>query len=472
MARILVVDDDKDMCRMLVRELTLKAHEVHTAHDVAGGRAMAGKMDYDVVFLDVRMPDGCGLELLPLFQCNQDGPECIVITAYTDPKSTETAMNSDVWDYLRKPFSIHEMRLTLDRALKYRAEKTKRPSVSIDRGKIVGDSPTMARCLDLLARAAGGDVTVLITGETGTGKELFARAIHGNGPRKANPMVVVDCTVLPEQLMESVLFGHVKGAFTGADSGKNGLISQADGGTLFLDEVGELPLGLQKKLLRVLQEQVYRPIGSQFELKSDFRLIAATNRNMEAMVSCGEFREDLYYRLKSFIIGLPPLRERREDIVTLAIHHLDSLCRRYEIPQKSISDELAEALTTYSWPGNVRELLNTLDRILAVARHEPTLYPFHLPPNIRIALADFRNSEPSLTLDTEKDPRANVDVSRPLRDVRDDAVKKLETEYLKRLLEQTGGDMKEACVRSGLARSQFYSLIKKHGIGRSDPSFG
>jgi two-component system NtrC family response regulator len=361
------------------------------------------------------------------------------------------------------------MRLTLDRALKYRAEKIKRPRIAIDRGKIIGGSPAITRCLDLLGRAAEGDVTVLLTGETGTGKELFARAIHENSPRSENPMVVVDCTVLPEQLMEGILFGHVKGAFTGADAGKDGLIRQAHGGTLFLDEVGELPLDLQKKFLRVLQEQAYRPLGSRDEIKSDFRLIAATNKKLEDMTVHGGFREDLYYRLKSFIIELPPLRDRREDIVPLSIHHLDSLCRRYGLPPKEISAELCEALASYTWPGNVRELLNTMDRILAVARHEPTLYPFHLPANIRMNLAGVRSSSERTFTDTRHvDGKTSVDVSRPLKDVRDEAVRKLEEEYLKRLLDETGGDMKEASRRSGLARSQFYSLVKKYGIGRTE----
>lgn len=464
MAEILIIDDDRNMCAMLTRELIRKGHNVCTAHTMVDGKTLAGKKGYDIVFIDVHLPGGSGLDLLPLFKTGDDDPECIIITAFAEIESAETAMKNGVWDYLQKPFSIHDLRLTLDRALLYRKEKKREPRKVINRKKIIGNSPAMVRCLDLMSKAAESDVNVLITGATGTGKELLAQAIHDNSHRKMKPMVVVDCTVLPEHLMESVLFGYAKGSYTGAETSQEGLICQAEGGTLFLDEVGELPLLLQKKLLRVLQEHLYRPVGGREERKSNFRLVSATNRNLDDMVKIGSFREDLLYRLKTFSIELPLLSERPLDIEALVYYHVHEFCRRYGLEPKLISDELLKDLKRYSWPGNVRELVNTIDRMLTMARSEATLYPVHLPPEIRLRLTGGMFAK---TLSPETPGRVSdavVDTSRPLRVIREEMIQKLENDYLRRLLNETGGDIKIACNRSGLARSQFYNLMKKHGI--------
>lgn len=464
MTKILIIDDDKDICKMMVRELERKSYDIQTANSVSEGIDLACRENYDVVFLDLRMPDGSGLNLLKTFQNRIDAPEIIIITAFAEPQSAETAMKSGVWDYLKKPFSIHEMRATLERALQYHKEK-KQPSLhSFNRSKIIGDSPVMAQCIDLIAKAVEGNVGVLINGETGTGKELFAGVIHENSSRAGKNMVVLDCTVLPENLMESVLFGHVKGAFTGADASHEGLIRQADGGTLFLDEVGELPFALQKKFLRVLQEQTYRQVGSREECRSDFRLIAATNRDLEEMVKKGEFRKDLLYRLKNFTIEIPPLRERKEDVEALAYHHVNRLCLRYEMAPKRFSDELTANLQRYSWPGNVRELVNTIDRMLTVARSESTLYSVHLPSSIRLQLVSGKLSKRTAPAETDSLKTDQIDISRPLKDVREEMIRKMETAYLKRSIEETGGDLKSVCKSSGLARSQLYNLIKKYDL--------
>ncbi len=466
MAKILVVDDDRDMCRMMERDLVRLDHEVAMAHDVLGGRVQARKDAYDVVLLDMRLPDGEGLELLPDLQFGFNVPEVIIITAFADPESAAAAIRSGVWDYLKKPFSVHEMRLTLDRALRYREEKRKQPQVRINRERIVGESVAMKRCLDLVGRAAVSDVNVLITGETGTGKELFARAIHENSARYEQSLVTLDCTVLPEHLLESVLFGHVRGAFTGAETRREGLIMQADGGSLFLDEVGELPLEFQKKFLRVLQEQAFRPVGASREAKSNFRLISATNRNLDAIAEAGRFRKDLLYRLKSFHIELPPLRDRQEDIEELTYHHLSRHCGRFDLAPKGMSDELLQNLKSYLWPGNVRELVNVIDRMLAMARGEPTLYSVHLPPEVRLRMTDRMIEEKEETASTEESDlqRIRMDMSRPLREVREEMVAQVEKAYLSRILDQTKGNVRNACRKSGLARSQFYHLLKKYGI--------
>jgi two-component system NtrC family response regulator len=466
MAEILIIDDNKNMCTMLTRALIGKGHNTHTAHTMVDGRALAAKGGYDIVFIDVHLPDGSGLDLLPLFKTGADDPECIIITAFDEIESAITAMKHVVWDYLQKPFSIHDLRLTLDRALLYHKEKNRGPRKTVNRIKIIGTSPAMVRCLDQMSMAAEGDVNVLITGATGTGKELIAQAIHDNSGRKKKSMVTLDCTVLPDNLMESVLFGYVKGAYTGAETSQEGLIWQAEGGTLFLDEVGELPLLLQKKFLRVLQEHVYRPVGGREERKSDFRLVSATNRNLEDMVKNGSCREDLLYRLKTFSIEMPLLSERQMDIEALVHYHIFELCRRYDLKPKLISDELLKDMKRYSWPGNVRELVNTIDRMLTMARNETTLYPVHLPPEVRLKLTGGMFEKKPLPETIVKQGDNGVDISRPLKEIREDMVRTLESDYLKKLLQETGNNLNTACHRSGLARSQFYNLMKKYGIDR------
>ncbi|WP_231039182.1 sigma 54-interacting transcriptional regulator, partial [Nitratidesulfovibrio oxamicus] len=252
---------------------------------------------------------------------------------------------------------------------------------------IVGVSTAIRRCLDVVAEAAGSDAAALVTGETGVGKELFARAIHDNSPRAAAPFVAVDCASLPRSLVGSILFGHRKGAFTGADSNRDGLVLQADRGTLFLDEVGELPLSMQKMFLRVLQEHRFRPVGGRTEITSDFRLIAATNRNLEDMVERNTFRSDLLYRMRTVVVSIPPLRERCEDVTALAGHYLPRIWARFALPEKDISPDFHETLLAYHWPGNVRELIHTLERAALAAQDAPKLFARHLPDYLRICLA-------------------------------------------------------------------------------------
>ena len=311
-----------------------------------------------------------------------------MITGLGDPDEAELAIKSGAWDYLEKPASFDAIKLPLLRALEYRAErKSGNPSIVLKRNGIIGDSQKITSCLELLAQAAGSDANVLITGETGTGKELFAKVVHSNSPRAKRNFVVVDCTALPETLVESVLFGHARGAFTGAETSEEGLIKQADGGTLFLDEIGELPLLIQKRFLRVIQEHRFRPVGGRQEIASDFRLVAATNRNLEDMVREGRFREDLLFRLRTIVIESPPLREIPEDIKKLTVYYMNDLCERFGIVAKGASPEFWEIVTEYPWPGNVRELIQALEKALISAKDEPMLFPKHLPTYIRIQVA-------------------------------------------------------------------------------------
>lgn len=468
MAKVLIIDDDEMFCEMLSDMIRDMGHEVKFTHNLREGLREATSGGYDVVFLDVRMPDGSGLTALPMIRETADPPEVIIITGAGDPDGAELAIVNGAWDYIEKQSSIKRMTLPLVRALQYREEKrAKKPLVALKLEGIVGNSLKMRGCYDLLAQAADSDANVLIYGETGTGKELFARAIHANSRRRDKDFVVVDCAALPESLVESALFGYEKGAFTGADKPQVGLIKQADGGTLFLDEVGELPLTMQKAFLRVLQERRFRPLGSRREVESNFRLVAATNRDLDRAVAEGVFRRDLLFRLRSLTINLPPLREHLDDIKDLVLYHTGKLCEAYGIPQKGFAPEFFDCLMAYDWPGNVRELVNTLDRALAEARHEPTLFANHLPSYIRVqavrhAVRGEGGEPPS--------PAALAPPGAPLprlREFREAAIAQAEKQYLEELLTIAKNDLSEACRISALSQPRLYALLKKHRIRRS-----
>src|SRR5574340_806626 len=329
MGNVLIIDDDEMLCSMLASSVRSMGHEVSFALTIREGLSKASGEIVDVVLLDVHMPDGHGLDALVAIRQLPSPPEVIVMTGDGDAGDAGTAITNGAWDYIEKPSSLNVITSVLTRALQHRQVKKARKPVVPDRMGIIGDSVAIRDCLDLLAQAAASDANVLITGETGTGKELFAWAIHKNSERAEKNFVVVDCAALQETLAESALFGHEKGAFTGADKAHDGLISQADGGTLFLDEAGELSLSLQKVFLRVLQEHCFRPLGAKKEIKSNFRLVVATNRDLDKMVEAADFRGDLLFRLRALTIKLPPLRERPGDIEDLVRHHVAGLCRRY-----------------------------------------------------------------------------------------------------------------------------------------------
>jgi two-component system NtrC family response regulator len=295
MAKILIIDDDELFCELLSSAFKDDGHEVDCAYGLNSGLHLVSQRSFDVVFLDVRLPDGNGLDKLSEIRDAASGPEVIILTGAGTAGGAELAIKSGAWDYIQKPSSISVMTLPLIRALQYREEKLKKkPSAILKMEGIIGGSSRMKACHDLVSEASSCDANVLITGETGTGKELFAKAIHENSPRASRNFVIVDCASLTPSLTESTLFGYEKGAYTGADYRRDGLIKQANGGTLFLDEIGELPLSIQKSFLRVLQEHRFRSLGGGKEIESDFRLIAATNRNLDQMVREGLFREDLF----------------------------------------------------------------------------------------------------------------------------------------------------------------------------------
>lgn len=460
MGNILIIDDDQLICETISDAVRGLGHETAYALTLKEGLAAARSHDYDVIFLDVRMPDGNGLQALPRLRETGIPPEIIIITGFGDYNGPELAIKNGAWDYIQKPFSKKEMILPLMRALQYRQEKKgKKPLMALNLKGIVGSSPQMKVCYDLLAQAAQSDANVLINGETGTGKELFARATHENSPRSPYNFVVVDCTSLPETLVESMLFGHAKGAFTGADKPQEGLIKQADHGTLFLDEVGELPPPMQKSFLRVLHERRFRPLGSNRETPSNFRLVAATHRNLEQMVAQGKFRQDLLFRLRSLTIDLPPLQERKGDIQELVMYFLAKLWGPQGEGTKGLSAEFLDTLLAYDWPGNVRELMNTLERALAAAYCEPSLIPQHLPPYLRIqvALRAFKKMDSPNLLPLPDNLGERVPKLRHF-------LEEMKHEYLNNLLAATGHDLKVACRLSGMSRSSLYGHLKKYKI--------
>ncbi len=465
MVQVLIIDDDEMFCEMLSDMVQRQGHTATTAYTFKEGRNKAAIDDYDVdvVFLDVKLPDGNGLDLLPVIRNSLSKPEVIIITGAGDPDGAELAINCGAWDYIEKSSPLKSIVLSLNRAIQYREEKRSDEQVIVlKRADIVGSSPKLMTCFDLVAQSSSSDVNVLISGDTGTGKELFARAIHNNSKRAAGNFVVVDCAALPDTLVESILLGHKKGAFTGAEQDADGLFKQANNGTVFLDEIGELSLSNQKAFLRVLQEQKFRPVGSREEVKSNFRVVAATNRDLEQMVQEKTFRQDLFFRLKSLEILLPPLKERPEDINDLVNFRLSEICERYGFGRKGISADFYDVLLSYDWPGNVRELFNTVDSSVAASKNEPTVFPMHLPPGLRarVARKKVKGIPSKKSAGTDKPVSHGI---APLRDYRD----LMDKQYLQELINITDGNIKKICNVSGLSRSRLYALLQKHNLTTS-----
>ncbi|KAB2888041.1 MAG: sigma-54-dependent Fis family transcriptional regulator [Desulfobulbaceae bacterium] len=478
MAEILILDDDQEICETLKSLCMRLRHSCRSAHSLSAGWDMVRGHNFDILFLDVRLPDGNGLDLLPELMAMADPPEVIILTGKGDPDGAELAIQGGAWDYILKPSSIREITLTLTRALKYRVEKKGKTEADLpDIGKVIGVGPRMKACFQLMAQAARSEANLLITGETGTGKELFARTIHDNSARAGGKFVFVDCASLTESLVESTLFGHRKGAFTGAQDSRIGLIKLADQGTLFLDEIGEMPLSIQKSFLRVLQERTFRAVGDTQEQSSNFRLIAATNRNLEEMVDTGEFRSDLLFRVATIRLPLPPLRQRTEDIEALAAFKTAQLCAQYGMPVKSMDEDFLETLQNYPWPGNVRELFNIIERAIISAGSEQNLFAMHLPRQLRIQVAkeQIRQLTGSEMLSSGEGIHADDDASKIgqeiFQDIFDRPLPSLksfksasEKIYLSELIRQSGGEISRILSISGLSRSHLYALLKKYGL--------
>jgi two-component system response regulator PilR (NtrC family) len=358
----LIVDDEPDICELL--GLTLERMEVDSraAHDLAGARALLGRHRFDLCLTDMRLPDGDGIDLVRHIQAHHPDLPTAVITAHGNMETAIDALKAGAFDFVSKPVDLQALRDLAGAALRLAEGGARRGS----RLTLIGDSPQMDHTRALIAKLARSQAPVYISGESGTGKELAARMIHDLGPRAEGPFIAVNCGAIPSELMESELFGHRKGSFTGATRDKNGLFQAADGGTLLLDEVGELPLLLQVKLLRAIQEKAVRPVGSEREQRIDVRILSATHKDLAQLVADGAFRQDLFYRINVIELPVPPLREHADDIPQLAGHILERLARDGITPPVTLADDAREALCGYGYPGNVRELENILERAAAL----------------------------------------------------------------------------------------------------------
>jgi two-component system NtrC family response regulator len=456
MVNVLIIDDDPNFSAMLREQLEELGFAAGNAVTLTAGKSEAKLQQPEVIFLDVKLPDGIGLGAIDELKAIESSPEVIIITGAGESNGAALAIESGAWDYLQKGTAPSEMLLSLNHALDYRRERLASvKSRALDLVGIIGNSQAIKGCYDVVAQASGDDNSVLIMGATGTGKELFARAIHVNSKRAQKPFIVVDCAALPERLVEATLFGHCKGAFTGADRDRDGLVRQANEGTLFLDEVGEMPLGIQKTFLRVLQEKCFRPVGGLTELASDFRVIAATNRNLDDMVDSGQFRSDLLYRIRGHVTTLPPLSQRGDDVVEIAKVALARICKSKGVALKGATASFFETIRQYSWPGNARELILSMERAVSAAADHQMLHTVHLPTAIRAKVAS------SSVIDDNSFAVNGTDGGLP--DFRE-ARRLSETSYLMDLMSVSGGDVEVACEISKLSRSRLYALLKQYGI--------
>jgi two-component system response regulator HydG len=450
-ARVLVVDDDKEMCRLLEITLGKKGYTVDARTTAPEAFDLLTATDYDVVVSDLNMKGMSGLELCERIAQNRPDIPVVVITAFGTFETAVAAIRAGAYDFITKPFEVDVLELTLRRAVQHRVlrEEVKRLRRAVEdreRGfeDLIGQSPAMLSVKELVQRVAETDTSVLITGESGTGKEVVARALHQRSRRSEGPFVAINCAAMPEALLESELFGHEKGAFTDAKAKTPGLFVQATGGTLFLDEIGDMPLGLQPKLLRALQERKVRPVGGGGEIGFDARIIAATNRDLETAVDEKRFREDLYYRINVIHVQLPPLRARGNDVLLLAQAFLQQLATQSGKNVVGLSTAAAEKILSYHWPGNVRELSNCVERAVALTQFDQ-LQVEDLPEKVR----DYRQSHIIVASEDASDLV-------PMEEV--------ERRYVLRVLQAVGGNKTMAAQILGFDRKTLYRKLERYGV--------
>jgi two-component system, NtrC family, response regulator HydG len=455
-ARILIVEDDETISRLLTVLLTTEGYIVRAVGSAEEAMTALADSTFELVLLDLHLPGMSGIDLLRVVSPLHPGMQFVMMTAFGSVETAVEAMRLGAFHYLTKPLRTEELRLTLERAVQVRdlrreVAELRQKVGEVPSSRIIGKSPPMRQMLELVARVAPTRATVLILGETGTGKELVARALHDLSDRSRKPFLPVQCSALSESLLESELFGHVKGSFTGATQDRRGFFEEAHGGTLFLDEIATFPATVQTKLLRVLQERQVIRIGASKPIATDFRLVVATNEDLKPLVAAGQFREDLFYRLNVCTIRVPPLRDRIEDIPLLVSHFRTRVAEEIGVPALPIPQEEMERLLTYSWPGNVRELEHCVERavIMGVGGSE-----LHFDPSV-----------------------APADVStRPLLDQAVDeewSLARLEREYTLRILQKTGGHKNQAAEILQMDRRTLYRKLREYGIDQppSNPHF-
>lgn len=446
--KILVIEDDQDMCDMLTVGLGRRGYSVSSFISGKDGLAALRSQIPDVVLADIHLPDMNGLDICADIASNQPDIPVVIMTAFGSMDTAIAAIRAGAYDFVTKPLDLDLLTLSLDRAVHYGnlrqtvkklQDEVKRPQYFDD---LIGKSPAMEELFAKISRIADSEASLLITGESGSGKELTARAVHQHSRRKNHQLVSINCAAMPGQLLESELFGHKKGAFTDAKDHNRGLFLEADQGTLFLDEVGEIPLDLQPKLLRALEERQLRPVGGTSEIPFDVRIIAATNRDLESTVIEGLFREDLYYRLNVIKIEMPPLRSRGADIILLAKHFIEQFSSRQGKAITGLSDAAAEKLLDYSWPGNVRELRNAIEHAVALT-HFDKIVPEDLPEKIRL----FRNDYIMLGAD---DPMELI------------SMEEMERRYIMHVLKTTGGNRTLTARILQVDRKTLYRKLQRY----------
>ena len=464
-AKILIVDDEEIVIQSCLRILSDCSDVVDSVQDGPAALRKIDETQYDIVILDIMMPNMDGLEVLQQVKERHPDVDVIMMTGLSQIQTAVKAMKLGAFDYLSKPFDPDELKHVVDRALERRRllqqnrDLKNEVSSKYRFENIIGSSPRMQAVYALIAKCAPTNSTVLITGESGSGKEMIARAIHFNSLRKDQPFVTVDCNTLSENLLESELFGHVKGSFTGAVANKRGMFDSANNGTLFLDEFGNIPLSTQAKLLRVIQEHEYRPVGSTVTQKTNVRLITATNKDLKAMVAEGTFREDLYYRINVFPIQAPALRERRDDIPALAFHFLRIFCNELEKPLAEISEGAMSLLINHDWPGNVRELENTMHRAVILCS-DNIIRQAHLANIIDTS------SRPDLEV-----PKTSEDLKRIKKIAREKSVEEVEKLFIQETLKRNASNVTRSAEETGMQRSNFQALMKKYNIRVRDTEY-
>ncbi len=443
---ILLIDDEQSMCEMVADALRPHGYEVKWTTKGSEGLEWLAEREFDAIITDLNLPGSSGLEICRRVTERVPDLPVIVVTAFGDMQAAISAIRAGAYDFINKPLELEALAHAVKRATQHRQLRREVRRLTEEGGKewqhseLVGDSPPMKRVYDLIARVGVADASVVITGESGTGKELVARALHAGSQRADKPFVAINCAAVPANLLESELFGHVKGAFTDAKIARKGLFEQAHGGTIFLDEVGEMPEEMQPKLLRVLQERKVRPVGANAETAIDTRVVAATNRDLETEVEENRFREDLFYRLNVVQIHVPPLRARGNDILVLAQHFLKKVAPVIGKPVKSISSDAARKLLEYDWPGNVRQLENSIERAVTLARFD------------QITVEDL----PEKIVKYESTSIPDVDAEHML------SLELLEKRYIERVLNATDGNKTQAAKVLGLDRRTLYRKLERY----------
>jgi two-component system response regulator AtoC len=452
--RILIIDDDKSMCEVLDAELRQRGFDVTSATSPVDALALLEKSDFQLALTDVNMAGMSGVELCQQIVTRREALPVVMMTAFANIETAIAAIRAGAFDFVTKPFDVDDLVLTIERALKHSAlheevKRLRRAVAGTNRfDDLLGSSPAMQKMVALVARVADTETTVLVTGESGTGKELVAKALHARSVRSEHPFVAINCAAMPESLLESELFGHTKGAFTDARAARPGLFAKARGGTLFLDEIGEMPAGMQAKLLRALQERTVRPVGGDEEQPFDARIIAATNRDLETEVEEKRFREDLFYRINVVRVHVPPLRSRGGDVLALAQHFIERYATQSRRAVVGMSSVVADKLLAYPWPGNVRELQNCIERAVALAQFEQ-LGIDDLPDKIK----DYKTS------------RIAVESNDPAELLPMDEV---ERRYIQKVLEAVGGNKTLAAQVLGFDRRTLYRKLDRIRDGGRD----